>query len=98
MHEMTADELYQILDDTGIDYTVSESMDGARVLTFRVDDGFNPRTRDDWTIYKCGEQWAIFSKRTGKEWKDPQGDYLGFNSASEANQYLAGFFDALETK
>jgi hypothetical protein len=107
----TADELFQILDDNGIDYVISERHEGVMYLGFTLDDTFNPGTKDDWEIRLCGdihkhsiagesfgvkvvEQWAVFNKQTGKEWKDPKGDYLGFESEIEARSYLNGFFDA----
>jgi hypothetical protein len=108
----TADELFQILDDNGIDYVVSERHEGVMYLGFTLDDTFNPGTKDDWEIRLCGdihkhsiagesfgvkvvEQWAIFNKQTGKEWKDPlEQYYLGFESEIEARSYLNGFFDA----
>jgi hypothetical protein len=105
----TADELFQILDDNGIDYVVSERHEGVMYLGFTLDDTFNPGTKDDWEPRLCGEvtthgpisgertvqQWAIFNKKTGKEWKDPlELYYLGFESEIEARSYLSGFFDA----
>ena len=107
----TADELFQLLDDNGIDYVVSERHEGVMYLGFTLDDTFNPGTKDDWEPRLCGEvtthgpisgertvqQWAIFNKQTGKEWKDPlELYYLGFESEIEARSYLSGFFDALK--
>jgi hypothetical protein len=34
----TADELFQILDDNGIDYVISERMEGVMYLMFTLDD------------------------------------------------------------
>ena len=100
----TADELFQILDDNGIDYVISERMEGVMYLMFTLDDTFNPGTKDDWEPQLCGEvgypwaertvqQWAIFNKKTGKEWQY-DGDCLAFESEIEARSYLSGFFDA----
>jgi hypothetical protein len=44
------------------------------------------------------QQCAIFNVKTGREWKDPKGDCLGFESEIEARSYLGGFFDAWESK
>ena len=106
----TADELFQILDDNGIDYVISERMEGVMYLMFTLDDTFNPGTKDDWEIRLCGDtykhgiagesfgvkvvqEWAIFNKKTGKEWQY-DGDCLAFESEIEARSYLSGFFDA----
>jgi hypothetical protein len=35
---MTAQELYKLLDSTDADYEVIEIFDGARLISFRVDD------------------------------------------------------------
>jgi hypothetical protein len=107
----TADELFQLLDDNGIDYVISERIEGVMYLGFTLDDTFNPGTKDDWEIRLCGDiykhgiagepfgvkvvqQWAVFNKQTGREWKDADGDCLGFESEIEARSYLSGFFDA----
>ena len=43
---------------------------------------------------KVVQQWAVFNKQTGREWKDADGDCLAFESEIEARSYLNGFFDA----
>ena len=106
----TEEALLQLLDDNDIHYVISERLEGIMYLMFTLDDTFNPGTKDSWEIRLCGDtykhspgesfgvkvvqQCAIFNKKTGKEWRDPKRDCLGFESEAEARSYLSGFFDA----
>ena len=107
----TGEALLQLLDDNDIDYVISERFEGVIYLGFTLDDTFKPGAQEDWEPRLCGEvtthgpisgertvqQWAIFNKKTGKEWQY-DGDCLAFESEIEARSYLSGFFDAWESK
>jgi hypothetical protein len=81
---MTANELYKLLDQHGVDYEVTEIFEGVRYVRVVIDEPL-----DEWEVRYCGlNQWVIFNKSTGEEWKDENNDFLCFDSEDEAKKYL----------
>jgi hypothetical protein len=103
--DMDRHELVQLLLELADNTRLESLADG--IGTFDLEGEFNPGTQEDWEPRLCGEvtthgpisgertvqQWAIFNKKTGKEWQY-DGDCLAFESEIEARSYLSGFFDA----
>lgn len=48
-------------------------------------EGFNDR--NCWHVEPSGNLWVIYGNSTG-EWIDENGDYLGFDTKEEAQQYI----------
>jgi hypothetical protein len=55
------------------------------VHEIRKDGGFDP---NDWEPERSGNIWAIYGKTFSAEWIDENGDYLGFDTKREAEQYI----------
>jgi hypothetical protein len=43
---------------------------------------------NDWEPERSGDIWAIYGKTFSAEWIDENGDYLGFDTKREANDYI----------
>jgi hypothetical protein len=43
---------------------------------------------NDWEPERSGDIWAIYGKTFSAEWIDEHGDYLGFDTKREANDYI----------
>jgi hypothetical protein len=53
-------------------------------------EGFNDR--NCWEPEKVDDIWVIFGKNFSGEWIDENGDYLGFDTKQEANDYIKETF------
>ena len=53
-------------------------------------DGFNDR--NCWEPERVGDIWVIFGKTFAGEWIDENGDYRGFDTKREANDYIKETF------
>lgn len=53
-------------------------------------DGFDDR--NCWEPERVGDIWVIFGKNFSGEWIDENGDYLGFDTKREANDYIKETF------
>jgi hypothetical protein len=47
---------------------------------------------NDWEPVRSGDIWAIYGKTFSAEWIDENGDYLGFDTKREADQYIKETF------
>jgi len=47
-----------------------------------------PKDPNCWQPERLGHLWAIFGKDFSGEWIDENGDYRGFDTEEEANQYI----------
>ena len=43
---------------------------------------------NDWAPERSGNIWAIYGKTFSAEWIDEHGDYLGFDTKREADEYI----------
>ena len=53
-------------------------------------EGFNDR--NCWEPERVGDIWVIFGKNFSGEWIDENGDYRGFDTEQEANDYIKETF------
>ena len=53
-------------------------------------EGFNDR--NCWEPERSGDIWAIYGKTFAGEWIDENGDYRGFDTKREANDYIKETF------
>jgi hypothetical protein len=53
-------------------------------------DGFNDR--NCWEPERVGDIWVIFGKNFSGEWINEDGDYMGFDTKREANDYIKETF------
>ena len=53
-------------------------------------EGFNDR--NCWEAERVGDIWVIFGKTFAGEWINEDGDYLGFDTKREANDYIKETF------
>ena len=53
-------------------------------------EGFNDR--NCWAPERVDDIWVIFGKNFSGEWIDENGDYLGFDTKQEANDYIKETF------
>ena len=53
-------------------------------------EGFNDR--NCWEPERVGDIWVIFGKTFAGEWINEDGDYLGFDTKREANDYIKETF------
>ena len=65
---------------TGVDDTTCK-----KVVHKLYMEGFNDR--NCWHVEPSGDIWVIYGNSTG-EWIDENGDYLGFDTKEEAQQYI----------
>jgi hypothetical protein len=56
---MTAQELYEALDKTGIPYTVAESFEGIRVINFPIDEPSENRTEMVAALVRKELDWLV---------------------------------------
>jgi len=47
-----------------------------------------PKDPNCWQPERLGHLWAIFGKDFSGEWIDENGDYRGFDTEEEANEYI----------
>jgi hypothetical protein len=48
--------------------------------------------RDCWEPERVGDIWVIFGKNFSGEWINEDGDYMGFDTKREANDYIKETF------
>ena len=53
-------------------------------------EGFNDR--NCWEPERVGDIWVIFGKNFSGEWINENGDYMGFDTRREAQQYIKETF------
>ena len=53
-------------------------------------EGFNDR--NCWEPERVGDIWVIFGKNFSGEWIDAEGEYRGFDTRREANDYIKETF------
>ena len=53
-------------------------------------EGFNDR--NCWEPERVGDIWVIFGKNFSGEWINEDGDYMGFDTKREANDYIKETF------
>ena len=53
-------------------------------------EGFNDR--NCWEPERVGDIWVIFGKNFSGEWIDEEGEYRGFDTRREANDYIKETF------
>ena len=53
-------------------------------------EGFNDR--NCWEPERVGDIWVIFGKNFSGEWINENGDYMGFDTRREANDYIKETF------
>ena len=53
-------------------------------------EGFNDR--NCWEPERVGDIWVIFGKNFSGEWIDENGNYIGFDTKREAEQYIKETF------
>jgi hypothetical protein len=53
-------------------------------------EGFNDR--NCWEPERVGDIWVIFGKNFSGEWIDEEGEYRGFDTKREANDYIKETF------
>ena len=53
-------------------------------------EGFNDR--NCWEPERVGDIWVIFGKNFSGEWIDEEGEYRGFDTKREANEYIKETF------
>ena len=70
---------------TGIDDVICK-----KVVNRLYMEGFNDR--NCWEPERVGDIWVIFGKNFSGEWIDEEGEYRGFDTRREANDYIKETF------
>jgi hypothetical protein len=70
---------------TGVDDTTCK-----KVVHQLYMEGFNDQ--NCWEPERVGNIWVIFGKNFSGEWIDENGDYVGFETRNEADQYIKETF------
>jgi hypothetical protein len=70
---------------TGIDDVICK-----KVVNRLYMEGFNDRKC--WEPERVGDIWVIFGKNFSGEWIDEEGEYRGFDTKREANDYIKETF------
>lgn len=70
---------------TGVDDTTCK-----KIVHKLYMEGFNDR--NCWEAERVGDIWVIFGKTFAGEWINEDGDYLGFDTKREANDYIKETF------
>ena len=93
MDKLTA-QIAELLEDnhpaelerlTGVDDTTCK-----KIVHKLYMEGFNDR--NCWEAERVGDIWVIFGKTFAGEWINEDGDYLGFDTKREANDYIKETF------
>jgi hypothetical protein len=70
---------------TGVDDTTCK-----KIVHELYMEGFNDR--NCWEPERVGDIWVIFGKNFSGEWIDEEGEYRGFDTRREANDYIKETF------
>ena len=70
---------------TGVDDTTCK-----KIVHKLYMEGFNDR--NCWEPERVGDIWVIFGKTFAGEWINEDGEYLGFDTKQEANDYIKETF------
>ena len=70
---------------TGVDDTTCK-----KVVHQLYMEGFNDQ--NCWEPERVGDIWVIFGKNFSGEWINEDGDYMGFDTRREANEYIKETF------
>lgn len=93
-HNKFKDKIAMLLEDnhpaelerlTGVDDTICK-----KIVHELYMDGFNDR--NCWEPERVGDIWVIFGKHFSGEWIDEEGEYRGFDTRREANEYIKETF------
>ena len=93
-HDKLKDKIAMLLEEnhfaelerlTGVDGTTCK-----KIVHELYMEGFNDR--NCWEPERVGDIWVIFGKNFSGEWINEDGDYMGFDTKREANDYIKETF------
>ena len=93
-HDKLKDKIAELLEDNHpaelARLTGEDDVTCKKIVHELYMEGFNDR--NCWAPERVDDIWVIFGKNFSGEWIDENGDYLGFDTKQEANDYIKETF------